>query len=125
MKNGNSDCGSHVVQIDRKFWDGKRWQGHLAFRTVSHTHVSCYSPAEGRGTCDIAAVECEDGRWYVEDTWGGDAKGATGVWNPFDPSDAEPRFFDSEEGAIRHAASVVASICGVSEAELLTAYLDS
>lgn len=113
------------MPIEKQYWDGTRWQGHLAFRTVGHTHVSCYSPAKGRRTCDITAVECEDGRWYIEDTWGSDAKGASGVWNPFDPSDDDPLFFESEEAALRHAASIVATICGVSEAELLTAYLDS
>jgi hypothetical protein len=111
------------MALDKKFWDGKRWNGHAAFHTISHTHISCYWPAEGRDTCDIMAVECKDGRWYVEDNWGGDANGASGVWNPFDPSDEGPRFFETEEAAIRHAVYVVASVSGVSEAELLTHYL--
>jgi hypothetical protein len=111
------------MALDKKFWDGTRWQGHSAFKTISHTHVSCYSPAEGCDTCDIMAVECGDGRWYVEDNWGDDAKGAAGVWDPFNPSDAEPRFFDSEDAAIRHAVAAVAAVCGVPEAELLGIYL--
>jgi hypothetical protein len=105
--------------IDKKFWDGKRWQGHAAFETVGHVHVSCFSPAPGHDSCDIMAVECADGRWYVEDHWGDDAKGAEGVWNPFCPSDAEPSFFDSEEAAIRHAVSVASSVSGAPQAELL------
>lgn len=113
-----------VMSIDKQFRDGQRCQGHAAFRTISHTHVSCYSPAEGRDICDVLVVESAEGRWYVEDHWGGGAKGADGVWNPFDPSDAEPRFFESEEAAIRHAVSVVASVSGVSDAELLKDYLD-
>lgn len=71
------------MPIDKKFWDGKRWQGHAAFRTINHTHVTCYSPAAGHDSCDLIAVECEDGRWYIEDYWGGDTKGADGVWNSF------------------------------------------
>ena len=106
------------MSIDKKFWDGERWQGHAAFHTISHTHVSCYSPADGRDTCDIMVVECNDGRWYVEDNWGGDAKGAAGVWNPFDTSDAEPVFYPTHDAAMAHAISVVASVCGQSEAEV-------
>ena len=118
------------MAIDKKFWTGRRWQGHLAFSTVNHTHVCCYSPAEGYSDCDITAVECGDGRWYVEDNWGcdatgGDARGAAGVWNPFDPSDADPQFFETEEAAIRHAVSVVARVSGVPEVELLDSYLDN
>lgn len=109
------------MRIDKKYWDGTRWHGHLAFNTVNHLHVSDYSGGE---SCDIMVVECEAGRWYVEDNWGGDANGAEGVWNPFDPSDAEPRFFDSEDAAIRHAVSVVASVTGTSESTLLKIYLE-
>lgn len=111
------------MAIDKKFWDGRRWNGHEAFCTISHTHVSCFLPAEGYDTCDIMAVECKDGRWYVEDNWGDDAKGATGVWNPFDPSDVGPSFFPTEDAAIRHAVSIVAAVSGVSESELLTHYI--
>lgn len=111
------------MTIDSKYWDGTRWHGHQAFATINHTHVSCYHQAEGFDSCDIMAVECADGRWYVEDNWGGDAKGAQGVWNPFDPSPAGLQFFPTEEAAIRHAVAVVAAISGVSEAELLENFL--
>jgi hypothetical protein len=113
------------MPIDNQFWDGRRWNGHVAFDTVEHTHVCCYFPAEGRDTCDIMVVGCKDGRWYVEDNWGGDANGAAGVWNPFDPSDAGPQFFLSEEAALVHAVSVVAAVSGVAESELSKHYLDS
>jgi len=112
------------MPIAKELWDGTRWNGHAAFNTISHTHVSCYSPADGHDSCDIMAVECADGRWYVEDNWGGDANGADGVWNPFDASDAEPRFFESEEAALRHAVAVVAAVAGVQESDLLKSYLD-
>jgi hypothetical protein len=112
------------MPIAKHFWDGARWNGHAAFNTISHTHVSCYFPADGYDSCDIMAVECADGRWYVEDNWGGDANGADGVWNPFDKSDADPRFFASEEAAIRHAVAVVATVSGVSQSDLLKNYLE-
>jgi hypothetical protein len=70
-------------------------------------------------------VECKDGRYYVEDNWGGEANGAEGVWNPFDPDDKGPHFFDTEEDAIRRAVAVVAEVSGVSEDELLEKYLGS
>lgn len=101
--------------MDRQFWDGTRWDGHRAFNTVEHHHVSCYSPAEGHDTCDIMIVGCADGRWYVEDNWGSDAKGADKVWSPFDQSDEGPHFFPTEDEALKHAVAVVANICGVDE----------
>lgn len=106
------------MAIDSKFWDGTRWDGHGAFRTVNHHHVSCYSPADGHDTCDIMVVECADARWYVEDNWGGDAKGEEGVWNPFDPRNEGPRFFSSEAEAMKHAIKVVAKVSGVTEASV-------
>jgi hypothetical protein len=108
--------------MDKKYWDGTRWNGHVAFSTIGHELISCYGPAEGHDTCDIMVVECSDGRFYVEDNWGGDAKGAEGVWNPFDASDTGPRFFETEGAAVRHAVSVVAKVSGVPEAELLAIY---
>jgi hypothetical protein len=112
-------------RIDRRFWDGRRWRGHEAFDTVGHEHISCYFPAEGYDACDIMLVECSDGRWYVEDNWGGDAKGADGVWDPFVESGEMPRFFETREGAARHAVAVVASVSGVDPAEASRMYLDS
>jgi len=112
------------MPLDKKFWNGTRWNGHTAFGTISHTHISCYDPAPGLDSCDIMVVECRDGRWYVEDNWGGDALGAEGVWNPFESSDAGPQFFPSEEAAIRHAVSVVAKVSGVPEDVLLRQYAD-
>lgn len=59
--------------MEERFWsdERKRWDGHQAFNTVTHHHVSCYFPADGHDTCDIMIVGCADGRWYVEDNWGG------------------------------------------------------
>lgn len=113
-----------TARLDPRFWDGTRWNGHAAFDTISHVHVCCYDPADGFDSCDIMAVEHSDGSWHVEDNWGGDAKGADGVWNPFDPSDAHPRLFPTQEDAIRHAVAVVAAISGADPATLLSTYLD-
>ena len=104
-----------MSRLDPKHWDGRRWNSHAAFDTIDHHHVSCYFPAAGHSDCDILAVCCRDGRWYIEDNWGGDAQGAEGAWNPFDPSDVCPRFFPSEETAMKHAIAIVAQVCGVSE----------
>jgi hypothetical protein len=107
--------------MNKEFWDGTRWHGHDAFDTVSHIHVSDYSPEPEHGTCDIMAVECRDGRWYVEDNWG---DGVAGAWNPFDANDEGPRFFDDEEAALRHACACVAAVSGGSVEQLLARYLD-
>ena len=106
------------MTIDKRFWNGTRWDGHTAFRTISHAHLSCFFPADGRPTCDIMAVECADGRWLVVDNWGGETNGADGVWDPYDPSDALPRFFSSYDDAFAHATAVIAQVCGVDVAEV-------
>jgi hypothetical protein len=110
------------MAIDKKFWTGKQWDSHLAFDTIDHEHIACYYPAEGYDWCEVMAVGCRDGRWYVEDDWGM-AHGAAGVWDPRAPEDIEPVFFESREAAIRHAVAVVAKICGVSEEKMLKVYL--
>lgn len=104
--------------MEKRFWDGVRWNGHAAFNTVCHHHVSSYFPADGHESCDIMVVGCSDGRWYVEDNWGGDANGVEGVWNPFDSSDSGPVFFSSREDAIKYAVAVVASVAGVPESDV-------
>lgn len=106
--------------MDERFWnqERKRWDGHTAFNTVNHEHVSCYSPADGHDSCDITVVECADGRWYVEDTWGRDAKGVERVWNPHDRYADEPYFFENQASAFGHAVAVVARVCGVPESEI-------
>ncbi len=108
--------------MDKQFWDEgrKQWNGHEAFNTINHHHVSCYFPAPGHDDCDLAVVECADGRWYVADSWGGDAQGAEKVWNPCDPNAGEPHFFGSEEEALAHAVAVVARVCGVPEDKVST-----
>lgn len=107
-----------MMGIDRKFWNGTRWDAHLAFKTVTHRHVSCYFPKPGHDTCGIKVVGCADGRWYIEDSWGGDARGHDKVWDPYDESGAEPHFFATEEDAVKHAVSVVAEVSGVFEGEI-------
>lgn len=112
------------MAIDKKFWDGRRWNSHEAFRTVNHTHVCCYDPEPGKDSCDITVVETGDGRWYIEDSWS-DAMNAPSVWNPYSLSDDEPVFFATEDAALRQAVSVVASITGVPVAELLPHYVET
>ena len=107
-----------VTRLDPQHWDGTRWNSHSAFKTIAHHHVSCYSSAAGHDDCDIMIVNCADGRWYIEDTWGGDAKGAADAWNPFDPSNVGPLFFPSMETAQARATAIVAEVCGVPESRV-------
>jgi len=104
-------------KIPDKYWDSARgrYNSHLYFNTISHHHISDYS---GDETCEIMIVECKDGQWYIEDNWGGDAKGADGVFNPFD-KDSYPTFFNSLEEANQRAAEIVSAITGCNIEELL------
>lgn len=103
--------------IPDQFWDSERsrYNSHRFFDTINHHHISDYS---GDESCDLMIVECRDGRWYVEDNWGGDAKGAEGVFNPFEKG-SYPTFFPTLEAANLHAAEVVSSITGTPVAALL------
>lgn len=98
-------------------WDEgvKRYNSHSFFSTINHWHVSDYSQDEN---CDIMIVECKDGRFYIEDNWGGDAKGHPDVFNPFDIN-SYPTFFTSFTAANKAAAIVVSSITGSNYKELM------
>lgn len=112
--------GKNIVnQIPDQYWDANksRWNSHLYFDTVNHTHISDYS---GDKSCDLMLVECKDGRWYIEDNWGGDAEGAKDVFNPFERH-SYPTFFSSFEAAERRAAEIVSEITGAKIEELLQA----
>jgi len=99
--------------IDRKYWmdDRGKWDGHLAFATVYHCHV-CHYGGAGEEICDIMVVECRNGKYYVEDNWGGDAPEDSIAWNPY-IRDSEPVFLDSYEEADLKAREIVALKCGV------------
>lgn len=102
--------------IPDEFWDEKRgrYNSHLYFDTINHSHLCDYS---GDKSCDLMVVECRDGNWYVEDQWE-DAKGADGVFNPYQKG-AYPSFYPSYEDAMRKAAEVISSITGMSVDKLL------
>lgn len=114
----------NTMRINKKFWNGTRWNGHAAFQTIGHQHICCYIPADGFKSCDIMVVECADGRWYVEDNWGGDAENAIGVWNPFNPDNSLPSFFSTKTDAVRHAVAVLVAVSGVDREAYLQAYLE-
>ncbi|MGN5048520.1 hypothetical protein ACTG16_21730 [Aeromonas sp. 23P] len=96
--------------IPDEYWDDRngRYITHLFFNTVGHHHISDYGGSE---QCDLMVVECRDGRWFIEDNWGGDAKGASGVFNPFEKG-GFPTFYKSAEEANQRAAEVISSITG-------------
>lgn len=102
------------MRIPAEYWDENRgrWNSHAYFKTINHHHISCYDPAPGRDTCDIMIVECEDGRWYIEDNWGEDAPGEPDVFNPFS-KDSYPVFFSGITEAGNRAAEIVSKISGV------------
>ena len=80
-----------------------------------HHHISDYGES---ATCDIMIVGCSDGRWYIEDNWGGDAEGAKEVFNPFD-KESYPTFFSDCKSANLRAAEIVSSITGCTPEELM------
>ena len=106
-----------VNQIPSDFWDkGRdRWDSHRYFTTINHWHISDYS---GEIHCDIMLVACQDGRFYLEDNWGDDAKGHAQVFNPF-LKDSYPTFFNTFDAANEAGAKVVAQITGSHYTELM------
>lgn len=99
-----------VNRIPLEYWNEKRgrYNSHRFFNTVNHWHISDYSREVH---CDLMLVECADGRFYIEDNWGGDANGHEKVFNPFQ-TDSYPVFFSDFDTANEVAAKVVAEITG-------------
>lgn len=106
-----------ATSIPEEYWDPSRgrYKSHAYFGTVNHHHISDYS---GDETCDLMIVECKDGRWYIEDNWGGDAKGAKDVFQPHTKG-SYPTFFNTLEECNLRAAEIVSSITGANVADLL------
>lgn len=103
--------------IPEEYWDAQqgRYDSHRYFNTINHHHISDYSSDV---TCDILIAECADGRWFIEDNWGNDAKGAKDVFNPT-VKDSYPTFFPNLEAANLRAAEIVSAITGASIEDLL------
>lgn len=103
--------------IPQEYWDENRgrFNSHAFFKTVNHHHISDYNHDE---TCDIMIVECQDGRWYIEDNFGNDARGHQDVFCPFNKT-SYPTFFPTLEAVNLRAAQIVSSITGAEVEDLL------
>lgn len=97
-------------QIPMEFWDRlrNRFNSHAFFDTISHNHISDYKDDK---VCDLALVECRDGRWYIEDSLGEGCEGFDDVFNPF-KKDSYPSFFPSQDAANLRAAEIINRITG-------------
>lgn len=97
-------------RLPEECWDNEtdRYHIHEFYRTKGHWHVSDCSQEEH---CDLVIVETGDSRFFIEDNWGGDAKGHPEVFNPFD-KDSFPTFFFNLTAANIKATRIVASITG-------------
>jgi len=104
--------------MDKQFWmkhgEVYKWDSHRAFNTVDHAHVGCY-PDTGEH-CDLMIVKCADGRFYIEDDWGGDAQGAAEAFNPYDEH-ATPVFFNSYEEAKHVANGIIEKVCSPTKSD--------
>ena len=109
----------NATTIPQEYWDEDRekWNSHSFFNTINHWHVSDYSQEK---TCDIMIVECKDGRFFIEDNWGGDANCHTDVFNPFERS-SYPVFYNDFHSVNEAAAKIVASITGSDYQEIMIA----
>lgn len=103
--------------IPDEFWDSEkgRYDSHRFFDTVSHSHISDYC---GNKNCELTIVECRDGRWFIEDSWGADAKGAKDIYNPFEKG-SYPTLFPTFDAANLRAVEVISSITGTPVEDLL------
>lgn len=101
-------------KIDKAFWvEGSgKWDSHKAFDTIGHNHVSYYFRDDEGDDCDIMVVECRDGRFFIEDNWGGDAKGAPHAFNPYEKN-SYPVFYKTFEGALTKAKLIVSGVSKV------------
>ncbi|MEZ8733814.1 hypothetical protein [Vibrio sp. 10N.239.312.D08] len=112
-------------QIPIEYWNSedKKWDSHRAFKTTKHWHVSyngtgAESESESE-SCDLMIVECDNGkRYFIEDNWGGDAKGHQEVFNPTQ-FDSYPTFFNTFDDVNQRTAEIVASNTGADVASLL------
>jgi len=103
-------------QIPIEYWNTgeAKWNSHAAFQTTNHWHVSSYEEK----SCDLTIVQCENGNYYIEDNFGGDAEGHGEVFNPFE-FESYPTFFASFDEVNKRTAEIVASITGADVASLL------
>lgn len=63
-------------------------------------------------------VADKDGRFYIEDNWGNDAKGHPAVFNPFDRN-SYPVFYNDFHTANETAAKIAAAITGSDYKQLM------
>ncbi len=107
-------------QLPTEFWDSSKgkWNTHAALRTVNHWHISYYGGADSVD-CDLMIVQCENGKFFINDNWGNDAKDFHNeVFNPFDKK-ATIVFFDTFDEVNLRTAQIVSTITGASVSSLL------
>lgn len=81
---------------------------HSLYSTVSHEHLDWIPPAANpRGHVGLMAVECGDGRWFLEVEFEGDGqdewKDATEICDPYAEPFRPPTFLATWEDAVRLA----------------------
>lgn len=110
--------GESTLSIPVEFWDesASRWNSHRYFDTVNHQHFSHYRDEK---SCDIMLVECRNGCWYREDSWGDTEELALAdVFYPFNKN-AYPTFFNTYDQVNNRAAEIISQVTGVSVEYLL------
>ncbi|EOY4147436.1 MULTISPECIES: hypothetical protein [Acinetobacter] len=77
---------------------------HELFKTIDHQHI-------GKDLKEVLIVECEDGRWFIENNWGDeDFEKFEGISNPHLSPYINPKFFTTENKVLEYAISIVCSV---------------
>lgn len=73
------------IIIDPKYYINGSWHTQAVLKTIGHEHYSIYDSVHNgaKRSCDIMLVETEYGKFFIEDSWGGETKD-------------EPKVFDTK-----------------------------
>ncbi|PAW00410.1 hypothetical protein [Vibrio coralliilyticus] len=92
------------MEINKPELKRERWDTHSFYRTTHHLHLTVCEA--GGNMIDLLLVECENGKWFIEDSIGDllDER----VFQPSSKDFIEPKFYDDLNIAEKTACEVAA-----------------
>ena len=83
---------------------------HEKYNTIDHIHLDMLVPHTDDVDLGLMLVECENGKWYIEQEFSTNAYDASGVVKSQTDIITEPVFYPDEESAKKAALNIVKSI---------------
>lgn len=98
---------------------------HEKYHTVSHHHFDFLTPEGEYPESALMIVECEDGRWFIQQEFGDEYSPFPGIVKSGEDIDTVPTFYLDVDSAAAAAFGYIKQIHPLTEESLLSDFINS